>query len=85
MPKLNWTIVGYNVTEAREQLEKIEKEIKEGTIAEGKFRVDLEHAFHHLSVAWNVRRASMKAYKDMSDEDFNRLSQFPAELEPFKV
>jgi hypothetical protein len=85
MARLNWTIVGYNITEAREQLEKIEKQIKLRAISEGEFQVQLEHAFHHLSFAWNVRRTTMKTYRDMSDEDFNRCSQFPADLEPYKV
>ncbi len=86
MAKLNWTIIGYNVTEAREQLQALEKEINDGEgPTEEAFQVMLEHALHRLAFAWNVRRVSTKRYAKLSNEEFNEWSKFPAELEPFKI
>jgi len=85
MPKLNWEIVLWNITEAREQLEQIEQSIKSGEISEGSFRVLLEHAFHHVNFACNIRKVTSKRYANMSDEDFNLWSKFPIEIEPYEV
>lgn len=86
MPKLNWEIIRYDIAEAREQLEEIEKQIKEGKkISEGAFQVMLEHAYHHLNFAWNVRRVSTKKYANLSDKDFNKWSKFPKEMKASKL
>lgn len=86
MPKLNWEIIGSNVTEAREQLEAIEKQIKEGDLPhEESLQVMLEHALHHLAFAWNIRHKSTKQYSELSDVDFNEWSKFPEDLEPFNL
>ncbi|MEO8648775.1 MAG: hypothetical protein ABI539_06380 [Acidobacteriota bacterium] len=86
MAKLNWEIIGYNLTEAREQLEAVEKRISDGDPpSEGEFQGQLEHALHHLAYAWNIRRVSTKQYTNVSDKDFNEWSKFPPELEPFPI
>lgn len=86
MPKLNWTIIGYNIAEAREQLERIEKRINDGDPpSEIELQIDLEHALHHLACAWNVRRVSTKLYSKLSNDEFNEWSKFPSELEPFMI
>jgi hypothetical protein len=86
MPKLNWTIIRYNLTEAREQLERLEKQINDGNPrSEIEFQIDLEHALHHLAFAWNIRRVSTKRYSKLSNAEFNEWSKFPPELEPFHI
>jgi|GEM_PF-657496 len=86
MPKLNWKIILYDITEAREQLEEIEAQIKEGKkISEGSFQVMLQHTYHHLNFAWNVRHVSTKKYANLSDKNFNKWSKFPKEIKPSKI
>jgi hypothetical protein len=86
MPRLNWKIILYNIAEAREELERIEALAKSGKKpAEGELQLMLEHAYHHLNFAWNVRRVSSKRYAHLSDEEFNQWSKFPKEIEEYKV
>ena len=86
MPRLNWKIILYNIAEAREQLEQIEMRAKNGKKpAEGKLQVMLEHAYHHLNFAWNIRHVPTKRYSKLSDAEFNRWSKFPKEIEEWKI
>ena len=86
MPRLNWEIIASNISEAREQLEAIEKRISDGDLPnEEEFQVQMEHALHHLAFAWNIRRFSTKRYSKLSDKEFNEWSKFPPELEPFHI
>lgn len=86
MPRLNWTTILYNITEAREQLEQIEAKAKsEKKPSEGELQVMLEHAYHHLNFAWNIRHVSTKEYSKLSDDKFNEWSKFPKELEEYKI
>lgn len=45
----------------------------------------LAHAYHHLNFAWNVRHEKSSSYEHLTDEQFNRWSKFPKEIEPYKV
>ncbi|MDQ1557324.1 MAG: hypothetical protein QOD32_384 [Pyrinomonadaceae bacterium] len=86
MRELNWEIILSNLAEAREQLEQIEQRMKAGEPpVEGEFQVMLEHAYHHLNIAWNARRISSKKYSRMTDEAFNQWGKFPKELEEWKT
>lgn len=86
MPRLNWDIILYNIAEAREQLEQIEARAKDGKKpSEGELQVMLEHAYHHLNFAWNMRRVSTKKYSKLSRAEFNRCGKFPKEIEEWKV
>jgi hypothetical protein len=86
MPKLNWEIILYNIAEAREQLEQIEERAKSGTKpSEVEPQIMLEHAYHHLNFAWNIRHVSTKRYEKLSDDEFNEWSKFPEEIEESKI
>ena len=85
MPKLNWEIVKWNIAEAREELERIEKLIANNEISEGSLEVGMIHAFHHLNKAWNARRASISRYAKCSDQDFNKWGEFPTDIELLKI
>jgi hypothetical protein len=86
MPKLNWEIILYNIAEAREQLEQIEERVKNGKKpAEGELQVMIEHAYHHLNFAWNIRHVSTKRYSRLSDDEFNEWSKFPQQIEVSKI
>ena len=86
MPKLNWEIILYNIAEAREQLEQIEELAKgEKKPHEVALQIMLEHAYHHLNFAWNIRHVSTKRYSKLSDDEFNEWSKFPKEIEVSKI
>ena len=85
MPRLNWKNILYNIKDAREELERIEKIIEGKGISEIELKVALEHAYHHLNFAWNIRHVPDKRHKKMSNEDFNEWSQFPKEIEIYRL
>jgi hypothetical protein len=50
MPRLNWKVIADNLTEAREELEKLEQMATETrSRTEGRLQVGLEHAYFHLT------------------------------------
>ncbi len=86
MPRLNWKTIVYNIAEAREQLEQIEARAKNGKKpSEGELQIMLEHAYHHLNFAWNIRRIPTEKYSKSSDAEFNRWSKFPREIEEWRI
>ena len=56
--KMNRQVIESNIKEAREQLEEVEMSLSE-TLTEGELLVMLQHAYHHLNLAWNARRANI--------------------------
>ena len=86
MPRLNWKIILSNIAEAREQLEEIEARVKdEKKPDEIELQILLEHAYHHLNFAWNIRHIPNKRYSKLSDEEFNQWSKVPKEIEEYKL
>ncbi len=86
MRKLNPNVILWNVSEAREELEKIEALIRGGgELSEGELSVMFEHAYHHLNYAWNARRTPDSRHRKLKDEDFNEWGKFPTDIEPYTV
>jgi hypothetical protein len=86
MRELNWEIIVSNLTEAREQIEEIEKlATKEKRPSEVELQIMFEHAYHHLNFAWNIRHASTDDYANLSDAQFNKWSRFPKGLHESKI
>lgn len=86
MAKLNPEVILYNVSEAREELERIEALVRAGgELSEGELSVMFGHAYHHLNFAWNARHTSDERHLDLKDEDFNAWGRFPADIEPYTV
>ena len=86
MPRLNWKIILSNIAEARDQLEQIDARAKNGKKpTEGELQIMLEHAYHHLNFAWNIRHLPSKRYGKLSDAEFNRWGKFPKEIEEWKI
>jgi len=63
-------IIFQNIAEAREQLEAIEKSMLDPQYEECELRIDLEHAYHHLNYAWNIRNESEASLARHSHDDF---------------
>ena len=86
MPKLNWEIILSNLAEAREQIEEIEKRASDETKpSEIELQIWLEHVYHHLNFAWNIRHKTSFNYSKLSDEEFNEWSKFPTEIKEQKI
>jgi hypothetical protein len=86
MTRLNWKIILSNIAEAREQLEEIEARVKnEKKPDEIELQILLEHAYHHLNFAWNIRHIPTKRYSKLSDGEFNQWSKIPKEIEEYKL
>lgn len=86
MKKLNWEIILSNLGEAREQIELIEARVKSGEkVSEIELQIWIEHVYHHLNFAWNVRHVSTKRYSRLKDEEFNLWSKFPEDIEVYKL
>ena len=86
MPKLNWKIILSNLAEAREQIEQIEEQANNGNKpSEIELQIMLEHVYHHLNFAWNIRHTSTENYSNLTDDEFNEWSQFPKEMEMAKI
>lgn len=70
-------IVLQNIAEAREQIEAIEKSLLDPEYEEVELKLDLEHAYHHLNYAWNIRNETDAAVETHSSSDFAKWSRFP--------
>jgi len=77
---MNRQIIESNIKEAREQLEEIEKRLSANLI-EGELLVMLQHAYHHLNFAWNVREIPTERYASMTDEEFNEWGKIPQDMD----
>lgn len=86
MPRLIWKNILYNITDAREQLEELERRIKSEKKPDNiEFQIMLEHAYHHLNFAWNTRHIPAKIRNEMTQEDFNEWSKFPKGIEICRI
>ena len=86
MRRLNRWIIARNIREAREELQKLERQLSSRPpVGEIELQIGLEHAYHHLNVAWNARSASNTRYANLTNRDFNRWSRFPTVMKPYAV
>ena len=75
---MNYRCIQCDLVEARDQLDKIIAKFDAGEeMPEADYLVMIRHAFHHLNVAWNARRSSPAAYRNMSGKRFRRWRNFP--------
>jgi len=68
----------HNIGEAREELERLEKEIarNKDDYSEEELGIGIAHAYHHLNWAWNIRHVLPEEY-DVTDGQFKKWSQYP--------
>ncbi len=75
---LTWSIVRSNLREAAGQLEDTLARIdRDDPPSEAELAIQLSHAYHHLNVAWNARRASPTEYRHLSEDQFARWGRYP--------
>jgi len=76
---VEWAMLITELDDAREHLESLtNKMTKSGVIDEADYAVQLGHVCAHLNRAWNSR--SLKG--EISEEDWERYSRFPDDLQP---
>lgn len=81
--KINWDIVENNIVEARKELENLERKIKnrrQKRLGEIEFQISLQHAYHHVNFAWNIRHQPTSAYVQLTDSHFRKWGQFPKDI-----
>jgi hypothetical protein len=82
MKRLNWKIIKSNISEARQELERIESLIESGELPhEVELQIMLQHAYHHINFAWNAKNISNKRYVNLTKADFNSFGKFPKDIE----
>jgi hypothetical protein len=78
---LNHRAMLFHVREAREELQRIEKQLQTARKPpEAELEVLLAHAFHHLNFAWNGRRATDAQHRNLTDANFQRWRRFPRDV-----
>ena len=85
MPKLNLKFILSNLRDAREELDTIIELAQSGKLDETDFQIKMEHAYHHLNFAWNIRHVPATRASQCVAEDFNQWSKFPADLEEYNI
>jgi hypothetical protein len=78
---LNRALVRRQIEEAREQLEDLEARLKKGPrLSEEELEILLGHAYHHLNFAWNSRHSSERAYRNLTDAQFQKWGRVPVRV-----
>jgi len=78
--KLNpaeWSLLIYELEDAKENLESLIKEIVAGEIDEVDYQIQLGHIYVHLNRSWNSRRK----IGEYSDQERKVFSDFPKDIE----
>nr|WP_319395943.1 hypothetical protein [uncultured Desulfobacter sp.] len=67
-----------NIEDARDELNCILSDLqKDSEYSEIEFKIALEHAYHHLNHAWNIRDIDEDRIGDCSEEDDKTWSKYP--------
>jgi hypothetical protein len=77
----NREIIRSNLAEAIEQLQTLERKAAEGELCEEELQVGLQHAYHHVNFAWNVRLISTSEYSNLTQSQFESWGRYPTEIE----
>lgn len=82
---MNKDLIRFHLQEAYDDLRRTLQEIsEEPTFGESDLFLGMQHVYHHLDTAWNVRDASA-AEAEPGSEQFNRWGAFPQDLPLLKV
>ncbi len=81
MAKLNTKIILSNLNEAAEELEDLKGKMESGDIDELELQIALQHAYHHLNFAWNIRHVPTEKYANLNDEEFKKWGSYPTDID----
>jgi hypothetical protein len=75
-----WALLVQEMDDVREHLASLARQMaSEGRIDDEDFAVQIGHAYAHLNRIWHRRNNSAD---EISDETWERLSRFPADIDP---
>jgi hypothetical protein len=81
MAKLIWDNIAYNLEDALDELQKLDKRMLSGDMPdEVEFQISMEHIYHHLNFAWNTRFFSIENHANMTKEQFIQWGKCPEDL-----
>jgi len=80
----NRKIIKSNLSEAIEQLQKLEHKAIEGELSEVELQIGLLHAYFHLNFAWNIRRVSTSEYTSLTQEQFDAWGNIRPQSKNFR-
>ena len=78
---MNFTIVSSNIEEALEELQKIRDKVNSKNMDEAELKIQLQHVYHHLNVAWNIRDVETERYRNITHEEFENWGEYPNEFD----
>ena len=78
---LNLELIESNLSEAIEELKKLQDRASNGELKEENLQIGLRHAYHHLNFAWNIRHMSTMQYAHLTQAQFDRWGTYPSEIE----
>ena len=71
--RMNLEIIQGNLSEAVEELRRLQRKAARKDLTEEEFQVGLLHAYHHLNFAWNIRHQTTEQY--VSQETVQGMGQ----------
>lgn len=67
-----------DLREAKEELDRLIEEIEKDTDFDfDGYYVALQHIYHHLNTAWNIRKESEETIKEYPKDNFKKWRKFP--------
>jgi hypothetical protein len=79
---MNKQYILLNLHEALEEIDRtIRKLQNELEYNEPEFRIAMEHAFHHMNIAWNARNTTKEQAFECSAKDFDSWGKFPKDID----
>ena len=74
----NKELILFNLQDAVDQLNEIIDSIhNDSDYTEIEFKIDHEHAYHHMNYAWNIQHATEAEIQESSKENYKKWSRFP--------
>ena len=81
---MNTKILSLNISEAFEELKKINDALDKKSRDETDFYLKLQAIYHHLNVAWNAKNIKTEQYGTMSGKEFEDWGKFPHDFKSQK-
>ncbi|MDZ4290063.1 MAG: hypothetical protein U0984_19005 [Prosthecobacter sp.] len=79
---MNKPYIEFHLREAQEALNNILESLRgDPDYDYGPYWVDMQHLYRHINTAWNARDAADEQAATLSQEDFDRWGQYPADLD----
>jgi hypothetical protein len=57
--------------------QKLQRKAADGELVEEELQVGLQHAYHRVNFAWNVRRISTSEYSKLTQSQFESWGRYP--------